>query len=267
MRKASYALDVDIFSRQSIAVISPHLDDAVLSCGALLAACAEAGTNASVITVFNGQPELPLSSGAEEFHKKCGLGADAVKCREKEDDLAMQTVGAVSVRLGIPEALYRRDQFGNHRYPHDKDISAGSVDAEAAVVANVAERLRDEAKIQDADLVLAPLGLGSHIDHLIAGTALRMLDRKPETVLWYEDVPYILYPFWLRRSAKRNTVGPQVCRFRATHWQTKLHAIDCYASQRSILWWNQTGLAKKLTAHAKKLGAGAPAERYWSLSR
>lgn len=257
-------LDVDALARRRITVISPHLDDAVLSCGALLTACADA----TVVTVFNGPPDLPLSAGAEEFHDKCGLGADAVAVREEEDDLALKTVGAASVRLGIPEALYRRDLSGDHRYPEDKDLSAATVGAEDALVADVADRLRHESRVRDADLVLAPLGIGGHIDHRIAAAALKRLGREPETVLWYEDVPYVLYPFWIRGSVRRDTrSGPRVCRFRPAQWQAKLQAIDCYASQRSILWWNTTGLAKRLTSRAKLLGWGAPAERYWSVSR
>jgi LmbE family N-acetylglucosaminyl deacetylase len=257
-------LKVEALARRRVTVISPHLDDGVLSCGALLAACA----NATVVTVFNGSPELPLSAGAEEFHYKCGLGADAVLAREEEDDLALKTVGAASVRLGIPEALYRRDESGDHRYPEDKDISAARLDAESALVAEVADRLRDETDIREADLVLAPLGIGGHIDHRITAAAVKRLGREPETVLWFEDVPYVLFPFWIRGPAMRGARGgPRVCRFRPAHWQAKLQAIDCYASQRSILWWNETGLAKRLTSRAKTLGWGTPAERYWSVYR
>ena len=64
MRSAAHTLNVDFVSQRTIAVISPRLDDAVLSCGALLAACAEAGRKASVITVFNGRPQPPLSAEA-----------------------------------------------------------------------------------------------------------------------------------------------------------------------------------------------------------
>jgi LmbE family N-acetylglucosaminyl deacetylase len=255
-------LDLAEVSRRHVTVLSPHLDDGVLSCGALLAA----GADAAVVTVFTGRPEPPLSAGAEEFHRRCGLGPDPIGQREDEDDLALKTVGADAVRLGIPEALYRSDQSGGHRYPDDRDLSAADLGAESALIADLAVRLADEPRVRDADLVLAPLGIGGHVDHRITAAAAERLGREPGTLLWYEDVPYALFPRSMRGPAPRTRRGPRVCRFRAEHWQAKLAAIECYASQRDILWRNRTGLARTLTFRARLLGRGAPAERYWSES-
>jgi LmbE family N-acetylglucosaminyl deacetylase len=249
-------------SRQRVTVLSPHLDDGVLSCGALLAACADA----VVVTAFTGRPTPPLSAGAEEFHRRCGFGPDPVGQREDEDDLALRMVGATGVRLGIPEALYRRDESGAYRYAHDRDLSVAGLGAESALIAELAVRLADEPRVRDADLVLAPLAVGGHIDHRITAAAAERLGRAPGTLLWYEDVPYVLFPPSMRGPATRTRRGARVCRFRAEHWRTKLAAIECYASQRDILWRNPTGLAKMMTFRARLLGWGAPAERCWSES-
>ncbi|GAA2113128.1 hypothetical protein [Actinomadura alba] len=103
------------------------------------------------------------------------------------------------------------------------------------------------------------------IPYLINAAAER-LGRAPGTLLWYEDVPYVLFPPSMRGPAPGPRRRPRVCRFRAGHWRTKLAAIECYASQRDILWRNPTGLARVLTFRGRLLGWGAPAERYWSES-
>ena len=95
-----------------LVVLSPHLDDAVLSCGAILARAAEQGVHTTIATIFNGSPDGPLSRSARHFHALCGHGDDAMAHRETEDDLAVEHLGVKSIRLGVPEALYRRDASG-----------------------------------------------------------------------------------------------------------------------------------------------------------
>src|SRR5947207_14071926 len=156
---------------QSVAVLSPHLDDAVLSSGAFIAECAQRHLRVVVVTVFNGPPEGPLSQPAVDFHGRCGHGDDAMKYREIEDDLALQRLGALSQRLSLAEALYRRVPTGLHRYPNHTDINWANVANEADLVAALVERLAGLAAVRDADLLVAPLGVGSHIDHHVVTAA------------------------------------------------------------------------------------------------
>jgi len=248
-------------------VLSPHYDDGVLSCGAVLAACADVGAPGTVVTVFTGDPVPPLSEEARNFHRRCGLpDHDPVGRRTVEDDLAMKAVGATPVRLGVPDALYRKDADGNPRYPRDAEMSTATLQSEADLVAYVARLLADEPAVRDSELVLAPLAIGNHIDHRITRAAALLLNRDPDTILWYEDVPYVLYPPQLREPVDESHVDPRLCRLTPEQWQTKLQAIDCYASQRAILLGGDTtALPKYLTMYAEGLGGGAPAERYWRL--
>ena len=251
-------------------VLSPHLDDGVLSCGAALAACADAGSPATVLTVFTGEPEPPLSAEAVAFHRRCGLGDDAVASRVVEDERALQVVGATPIHLGIQDALYRRNAEGDHRYPRDEDMGHAVLDDEAELVTTIAALLVDSPAVRDADLLLAPLAIGNHIDHRItraaAERAVAELRREPGTVWWYEDAPYVIYPFELRRPTGTAPIDPRIWRCTPRQWQTKLRAIECYASQQPILLGGDTtSLPKYLTAYAEQLGDGEPAERYWAL--
>jgi LmbE family N-acetylglucosaminyl deacetylase len=243
-----------------LVVLSPHLDDAVLSCGAVLASAAEA-TAAGVVTVFNGPPDGALSDAAREFHARCGHGDDAMAHRESEDDLAMKLLGVASVRLGLPEALYRRDASGEHRHPDIRSGVRTRPDGEPEVVDAVTERLRAVTAVEEADLLLVPLGIGNHIDHQIVATAAQNLQRP---MLWYEDIPYALsrhYRGWEATLAPADALIHYVS---AAQWQRKLDAVNCYASQQEILFRQARGFWREaLTAYAVSVGGGVLAERYW----
>ena len=59
--------------------LSPHADDAGLSCGGLIYQLAQAGERPIVITLFGGDPPDagPLSDFAQSLHTRWALGADA----------------------------------------------------------------------------------------------------------------------------------------------------------------------------------------------
>src|ERR1700728_4600966 len=116
-----------------LVVLSSHLDDAALSCGAFMAGAVEAGVTTVAVTIFNGKPGGRLSAAAQEFHAQCGHGDDAMMYREAEDDLAMKRLGVTSLRLGLPEALYRRNASGRHSYSDGQAIFSTLPEAEPEV--------------------------------------------------------------------------------------------------------------------------------------
>lgn len=239
-------------------VLSPHLDDAVLSCGAVLASAVEA--NVAVVTVFNGPPDGALSDAARDFHARCGHGDDAMALREGEDDRAMGQLGVASVRLGLPEALYRRDASGEPSYLDIRSIFRSRPDDESEVVDTVTDLLLKVTAVEEADLLLIPLGIGGHIDHQIVAAAGLNL-RRP--VVWYEDMPYALNRHYRGWEATIAPADALIHYASAAQWRRKLGAIDCYASQLEILWGNRKMWREALTAYAVSVGGGVPAERYW----
>lgn len=55
-----------------ILIISPHLDDAVLSCGDLINKYVKEGYQVDVLTIFSGSvDENSLSDAAKQFHNNC----------------------------------------------------------------------------------------------------------------------------------------------------------------------------------------------------
>lgn len=96
------------WSAGTVAVLSPHLDDAVLSVGAAVAAAARAGDAVAVVTVLAGDPSSAAPAG--EWDAACGFAtaAEAARARRAEDREACRLLGAEAVWLPFPDGQYGR---------------------------------------------------------------------------------------------------------------------------------------------------------------
>ncbi|HUC27880.1 MAG TPA: PIG-L family deacetylase [Streptosporangiaceae bacterium] len=247
----------------TIMILSPHLDDSVLSCGGLMTDAHRRGVRVIVITVFNGRPIPPVSAAAARFHARCGHTDNrAMDEREAEDDRALAVVGAQSKRLHLPEALYRRYPDGTAMYEADSAIFTGISPFDHTLDA-VTKRIVERTDSVRPDLVLAPVGIGSHIDHLLVSAAAQQLDC---IVLHYEDMPYVIYDHcrdWQRDFGVR-TAYLHHCSDQA--WSAKISAISCYESQLEVLWYSPGTWRKDLDDYAVAIGTGQRAERLWSFN-
>src|SRR6478735_10417243 len=88
---------------ERIVVVSPHLDDAVLGCGRLLAA----HPNATVITVYAGAPPA-YPDPPTDWDALCGFesGDDVLARRRDEDRLALAVLDSTPVWLDFVEHQY-----------------------------------------------------------------------------------------------------------------------------------------------------------------
>lgn len=185
--------------------LSPHLDDAVLSCGALIEAQAQ-GRQIIVATLFTEATPSPHTRAARSFMRQCTI-ADAGElfgARQSEDRAVLDDMGVQSVHLGAVDALFRRRRKPamlsssawdrllpelTHRYPTYRfDIALGRVsrgDRELAhqLRSNVALLMKQTK----ADLLFCPAGVGNHVDHLITR---QVGQSHPERVVMYSDFPY-----------------------------------------------------------------------------
>ena len=66
-----------------ILIISPHLDDAVLSCGDLINKYVKEGHQVDVLTIFSGSvDENSLSDAAKQFHNNCFFRLQCDDCQK-----------------------------------------------------------------------------------------------------------------------------------------------------------------------------------------
>jgi LmbE family N-acetylglucosaminyl deacetylase len=176
-----------------VAVVSPHLDDAALGCGRLLAS----RPGSHVVTVFSGGPARvdPLP----DWDRQAGTfapGDDVMGRRAGEDDAALAVVGASAHRLGLWDEQYREPPLSHARW------RPWAVRARQARLDD--PRLEDEVVAMLTPLVEAlavgtwvvPLGLW-HGDHQKTARACARLARRPPDGPWparhwvvYEELPY-----------------------------------------------------------------------------
>ncbi|RDI64466.1 PIG-L deacetylase family protein [Nocardia pseudobrasiliensis] len=156
-----------------LVVVSPHFDDAVLAVGALIAARVQSGQPVEVLTVFTGARDDARHSGRREAF------ADYV-VRRAEDDRALKVLGAQTQRLGLFERIFREPPpigpLGSFHTP----VDIAACPEVAAVRGTLEETLASDA------IVLAPLGIGRQIDHVLVAVAALGLAPAPG-LLFYED--------------------------------------------------------------------------------
>ena len=185
-------------------ILSPHLDDAVLSCWHLLSGTDEV----RIVNVFAGVP-----GGAAGWWDRLTGATDArnrMRERRHEDRAALAIVGRDATNLDFMDAQYR----SNGDEPSTLE----------AVLAHV----------EPHDTVWVPAALRGHRDHALvrdAGLALR--DRGHE-VAFYADLPQVglaAPPAPLDLRALR----PEPHRLDAGAFERKLMAVGCYATQVAAL--------------------------------
>lgn len=186
--------------------LSPHLDDAVFSCGGLIWEQARQGARVEIWTVCAGDvPPGPLSSFARELHDRWGTGLQAAAVRRAEDEAAAAILGAGTRHLGLPDCIYRRapGQPGRYLYDSEESLFAALHPLEEPLVKQLAGLLRRELP-ESVQLVL-PLALGNHVDHQL----VRRAGQASGLGRWfYPDFPYVLEqgdlpgpaPAWRSRS-------------------------------------------------------------------
>ena len=158
-------------------VISPHLDDAVLSAGGMIAARAAAGDRVVIATMYTDGP--PLDEIVPAMRKWADYPA-----RRAEDANACAAVGAEVRWLGHVERAFRKPFLSGLTYFTTPPDVAGFTTL-PQVTASLSS-LDDLAP----DQILVPLGIGNHVDHvetMIAGARWALARGWRDRLAFYED--------------------------------------------------------------------------------
>lgn len=144
-------------------VISPHLDDAVLSLGQYMG-----NSHPRVVTVFAGIP----NGGLSDYDRSCGFESSTAAMWERrlEDEKACATLASDPVHLDFLDGQYR---------PH------WNTDDIADLISDITAALAALPGVP----TFAPLGIG-HPDHvLVTRCALDVFGGR-DGFLLYEELPY-----------------------------------------------------------------------------
>ncbi len=248
--------------------LSPHLDDAALSCGGTIAQHTSAGTPVLVVNVCTAAPPLgaPLSRFASLMHTRWNLSADEpVARRLREDAEALEILRADSLQLDLLDAIYRMPEA----YTDDAALF-GPVAEGDQLAADVLAHLEALIRHFPEAVIYAPLGVGHHVDHLATFMAARTLSSRGASVAFYEDFPYVRSENALIR--RLDELGgaerflPLVTSIDSTLTR-KIGAIEAYASQLDVLFGGPAAMAQAVRDYAAQVlpDAGAYGERIWML--
>ena len=219
---------------EPVLVLSPHLDDAVLSCGHFL----YAHPSTIVVTVLAGAPDTFHEGYNSETTDK-PYAPDAISVRRDEDRRAMDFLSATPVWLDLLDADY-----GAYRPPTDYgDVIQGEIG-----------RVLNETRPKS---VFAPLGL-INADHLAVSEAcLALAVNSPFAWYLYMDLPYGL--------ARPRKVSRRVA---AISQRVQLVELDRYDGEPSVKQRAMGLYASQYAPTRRNFTKGFDAtmrggERYW----
>jgi LmbE family N-acetylglucosaminyl deacetylase len=234
--------------------ISPHFDDAVLSCGGLIYDLAKKQIPVEIWTVFAGEAQPgPLSPLAMSCHQQWGFTSaeEVVEARRIENQDAASEVGADTLNLSIPDCIYRRSLKGELLYPEDVFVPIHPFEKDLDF--NIAAALSNE--LQPDDKIVGPLAIGGHVDHVLTRRAVECLERP---FSYYADIPYLLnQPETLAKTTTGFTATfTKISKVGLTHWK---NSISAYRSQIWMLFETR----EKMHAAITQYWEGSQGIRLW----
>lgn len=243
--------------------IAPHLDDAVLSCGGQIAQHRASGARVLAVTLCAASPTAGtrLTPYAAHLERTYGLGADPTAGRREEDARALAILGCDGLHLDQLDAPYRLDAYGSRGA-----VFAPPVPDDPLGPATIEILGRLLAQQSQARLYV-PLGVGSHVDHLVVCAAGLAVYNQGGNVVWYEDAPYAVEPELVaqRLAMLPGPFEPVVVQI-GPALDRKLEAIAAYHSQIGKLFKDPAHpMEQVMTRYASAVAGneGDFGERLW----
>lgn len=204
-------------------MLSPHLDDAVVSCWSVL-------TSPDPVQTVNVFAKPPRPGFVTTYDRVCGAHDSASHVHERvaEDEAALATTGRTAVNLPFLDRQYRRPW------------NAPSLEALDAQLAQAVPRVRE---------LYAPAGLGfaPHPDHALA-RGLALVAARSQIPVWlYADLPYAAvlgWPHWVSQAAAEPRLDVDA------YWDPLVRDVPAVGSIRSgrVVRLTQGQAERKLAA-------------------
>ncbi len=269
-----------MFDTYTHVYLSPHYDDATLSCGGMIHAQTQAGQPVLVVTVCAAPPppDEPFSPFAQGQHAAWGHPADVIALRQAEDQAALAFLGADYLRLNLPDSIYRGQPERSEWYYNNDDELFGPVHPhDMPLAAQIVAAITELVPFDPLTTTLyAPLTVGRHVDHQLVRASAWQLRQQGWRVAFYEDYPYVdstlltalLKPERYPLSAVladmlAARLKPQPQFFSEENLQAKVDSLCAYASQMTTLFGDTASVFPYVRNYALLAGEGRLAERVW----
>ena len=256
--------------------LSPHLDDAVYSCGGMIHRQVQSEGRVVVVTLCAGDPPAgPVSDYAISLHQRwqadAGVAlraapAEVVSARRGEDLAALSMLGAQAVHLDVPDCIYRQNPAnGGPMYTSNAAILGPLSPAEFSLIRRVATKLTNLLHGFGRHHLYVPLGIGQHVDHQLTRRAAEVVGA---VYAYYEDFPYVMRetdhsPSPAVAGPHGRSLIPELIRLSEADLSARVKAMALYKSQLSSFWTSPAALDEAVRAFTAQVGGQAPAERIW----
>ena len=259
--------------------LSPHLDDAVLSCGGMIHRLSEGGHPVMVLSVFTSGPssEEEISPHAEHLLQLWRLTSKGYSQRKAEDRNALKMIGAEHLWLDYRDSIFRRNAGteAEWNYSSEEEVFGSLLDEERSLAEAIATRICGELDLDspaEAENVVfySPLGIGGHVDHQLVAMAGNLLAASGYRVVFYEDYPYC-DPDYRTQLAPELLEGREydpasmipgvvldVVQLDPSNVEAKIRGVRAYLSQVPVLFDSDEDMVEKVG----RVGE----ERLWSPS-
>ena len=200
-------------------VLAPHSDDAAFSVGGLIVGRHLPGA-VTVLTLFG---RSNYSHG--RFHKDF---AKITEIRRKEDEAWTGAANTGLIWLDAPEAALR---LGSNF-----QAIFGPADHMHQAVRGAEEAVKAFAKTEPHTLIIAPLAIGGHCDHVVTRDIAKSIARDQKILtVFYEELPYA-YEAAAEdiAEAAKNALSdpiPIVVGFRPDELDAKCSSLSMYSTQ------------------------------------
>ncbi len=225
-----------MLNRKRFILVSPHLDDAVLSASSLINKLTEANLKTEVITVFTAGDLAPYTPQGKDFLRQTGFNnpKDLFGVFKKEDTAAMKNLGINFSHLDFIDAAFRKDKKGSNIYLDSQKQFSGIVSGkDSHLIKELAGKIKKHVVNREGVTFFVPLGVGGHVDHVIVRKAVESLKRP---VIYWEDYPYNTNPFSVRSFFAQNNKYRLLFKLKKENSSAKQKFIRTYKSQMKVLF-------------------------------
>lgn len=231
--------------------LSPHFDDAILSCGGLIHHLAQQGADVQILTVMGGDIPQPLPDTpiVRDLHQRWDMGYDPIAARRKEERCAANVVGATTRYLKIPDCIYRVDESGAACYPTEDSLWDKIHPDDRAIKWLLSGNW--QAPVID-HITYIPLGVGGHVDHLLVRQWSMQTNRRlGQKFKFYAEYPYTRDKSAMDKALRRFDVRLKSIPHPLTEddMNAKIEAIRCYESQISTFWQDADAMSAAVREH------------------
>jgi len=229
--------------------LSPHLDDAVLSCGGMIWEQVQAGNRVEIWTICAGDPPPgPRSAFAQAIQNRWQLEENSPSARRQEDINACRRVGAVYRHFNLPDVIYRWLPDGEPVIMKNDDLWLPYHPAEGPLIQWMCQIFA--ANLPNGEVMLvSPLTIGGHSDHRLVRAAAEQFGQP---LLYYADVPYVIQqPQQLAVYTKGMQIGYShpVTPNGLLAWQ---NGVAAYTSQVKSFWSTRAELDAALEQYCRE---------------